>query len=47
MCFSFNDAANRRDFERDEAGYCRRYGLDAAQLDAVMLNARRLARRPR
>jgi protocatechuate 4,5-dioxygenase, alpha chain len=35
MCFSFNDATNRREFLRDEIGYCRRYGLDAAQLDAV------------
>ncbi|HEY1283772.1 MAG TPA: protocatechuate 4,5-dioxygenase subunit alpha [Steroidobacteraceae bacterium] len=35
MCYSFNDADNRRDFERDEEGYCRRYGLTAVQLDAV------------
>ncbi|HET9862034.1 MAG TPA: protocatechuate 4,5-dioxygenase subunit alpha [Steroidobacteraceae bacterium] len=36
MCFSFNDAANREAFRRDEAGYCRRFGLDDAQRDAVM-----------
>ena len=35
MCFSFNDAANRREFLLDEAGYCQRYSLDAAQLAAV------------
>ena len=35
MCYSFNDAANRREFERDEESYCRRYWLTAAQLDAV------------
>src|SRR4029079_10911705 len=35
MCFSFNDAQNRVAFLRDEEDYCRRYGLDAAQRDAV------------
>ena len=35
MCFSFNDAKNRADFRSDEAGYCKRFGLDAAQRRAV------------
>jgi protocatechuate 4,5-dioxygenase alpha chain len=35
MCYSFNDAANREAFRRDEAGYCAKFGLDAVQLDAV------------
>ncbi|HEU4624142.1 MAG TPA: protocatechuate 4,5-dioxygenase subunit alpha [Steroidobacteraceae bacterium] len=35
MCYSFNDAANRRAFLEDEEGYCARYGLDKAQRDAV------------
>ncbi|HET9472934.1 MAG TPA: protocatechuate 4,5-dioxygenase subunit alpha [Steroidobacteraceae bacterium] len=35
MCFSFNDAANREAFRRDEEAYCRQYGLDEAQRDAV------------
>jgi protocatechuate 4,5-dioxygenase alpha chain len=35
MCYSFNDAANRAEFLRDEDGYCRRYGLDEAQRAAV------------
>ena len=35
MCYSFNQAANREAFRIDEEGYCRRYGLDAAQRDAV------------
>ena len=35
MCFSFNDAANRAAFQRDEDAYCRKYGLDDAQRDAV------------
>jgi protocatechuate 4,5-dioxygenase alpha chain len=35
MCYSFNDAANRAEFLRDEDGYCRRYGLDERQLAAV------------
>ena len=36
MCFSFNDAANRAAFRANEAAYCERYGLDAAQRRAVM-----------
>jgi protocatechuate 4,5-dioxygenase, alpha chain len=35
MCFSFNDAANREAFRRDEDGYCSRYGLNAEQRAAV------------
>ena len=35
MCYSFNDATNREAFVRDEEGYCRRYGLDPQQRDAV------------
>jgi protocatechuate 4,5-dioxygenase alpha chain len=35
MCFSFNDATNRRAFLHDEDSYCARYGLDRAQRDAV------------
>ncbi len=35
MCFSFNDAANRVAFLRDEEEYCHRYGLDAEQRAAV------------
>ncbi|HVZ44448.1 MAG TPA: protocatechuate 4,5-dioxygenase subunit alpha [Ramlibacter sp.] len=35
MCFSFNDAAHREAFRRDEEGYMREYGLDAAQARAI------------
>jgi protocatechuate 4,5-dioxygenase, alpha chain len=35
MCFSFNSADNRAEFQRDEDAYCARYGLDAAQRDAI------------
>ena len=35
MCFSFNDAANRQAFAADEAGYCRRYGLNDEQTRVV------------
>lgn len=35
MCFSFNDAANRAEFLRDEDAYCRRFGLDDRQRAAV------------
>ena len=35
MCFSFNDAANREAFLRDEDAYCRRYGLNEAHRDAI------------
>lgn len=35
MCFSFNSAQNRADFQVDEEGYMRRYGLDAEQARAI------------
>jgi protocatechuate 4,5-dioxygenase, alpha chain len=35
MCYSFNEAANRAAFLADEDAYCARYGLDAAQREAV------------
>ena len=35
MCFSFNEARNRAEFLRDEEAYCRKYGLDEAQREAV------------
>jgi len=35
MCYSFNDAANRRAFHENEDAYCQRYGLDEEQCDAV------------
>ena len=35
MCFSFNDAANRDAFLRDEQGYCARYRLTPEQREAV------------
>lgn len=35
MCYSFNDAANRAAFRRDEDAYGARFGLTAEQRDAV------------
>jgi protocatechuate 4,5-dioxygenase alpha chain len=35
MCMSFNDAANRAEFVRDEDAYCARYGLNLAQREAI------------
>ena len=35
MCFSFNSAANRAEFLRDEDAYCRKFGLDEAQRRAI------------
>jgi protocatechuate 4,5-dioxygenase alpha chain len=35
MCFSFNSADNRREFERDEDAYCRKYGLNDEQREAI------------
>lgn len=35
MCFSFNDAANREAFRRDEDAYCDRFGLTDDQRRAV------------
>ena len=36
MCFSFNSAANRAEFLRDEDAYCRKYGLNDAQRAAIV-----------
>jgi protocatechuate 4,5-dioxygenase alpha chain len=35
MCYSFNSAANREEFKRDEDAYCDRYGLTAEQREAI------------
>jgi protocatechuate 4,5-dioxygenase alpha chain len=35
MCFSFNEKANRDEFVKDEDAYCRKYGLNAEQREAV------------
>ena len=35
MCYSFNEAANREAFVRDEDAYCARYGLNPAQREAI------------
>jgi protocatechuate 4,5-dioxygenase alpha chain len=35
MCYSFNQAANRDAFVRDEAAYCAQYALTAEQIAAV------------
>jgi protocatechuate 4,5-dioxygenase, alpha chain len=35
MCFSFNDATNREAFRQDEEAYCRQFGLNAEQREAV------------
>jgi protocatechuate 4,5-dioxygenase alpha chain len=35
MCYSFNDAANRAEFKRDEVGYCTKFGLNDAQREAI------------
>jgi protocatechuate 4,5-dioxygenase alpha chain len=35
MCYSFNAAENREAFKRDEDAYCAKYGLNAAQREAV------------
>ena len=35
MCYSFNSAANREAFVRDEDAYCTRYGLTETQRAAV------------
>ena len=35
MCFSFNDAANRAEFQRDEDAYCAKYGLSDEQRAAI------------
>jgi len=35
MCYSFNSAANRAEFERDEDAYCAKFGLSDEQREAV------------
>ena len=35
MCFSFNSADNREAFRQDEEGYCKKFGLNAEQYDAI------------
>ena len=35
MCFSFNSADNRAEFQRDEDAYCVRYGLTPEQRAAI------------
>lgn len=35
MCYSFNAAANRDAFKRDEEAYMRQFGLNAAQSKAI------------
>jgi protocatechuate 4,5-dioxygenase, alpha chain len=35
MCMSFNEAANRAEFLRDEEAYCARFGLSAGQRAAI------------
>jgi protocatechuate 4,5-dioxygenase alpha chain len=35
MCFSFNSAENRAEFQRDEDAYCASYGLNAEQREAI------------
>jgi protocatechuate 4,5-dioxygenase alpha chain len=35
MCYSFNSAANRAEFLKDEEAYCNRYGLNAEQREAI------------
>lgn len=35
MCFSFNSAENRAEFLRDEDAYCRKFGLNEEQREAI------------
>ena len=35
MCYSFNSPDNRAEFKRDEAAYCRRFGLNDEQRHAI------------
>jgi protocatechuate 4,5-dioxygenase alpha chain len=35
MCYSFNEAANRAAFLRDEDAYCAKFGLNDEQRDAI------------
>jgi len=35
MCYTFNSKANRDEFVSDEVAYCRKFGLDEAQIKAI------------
>jgi protocatechuate 4,5-dioxygenase alpha chain len=35
MCYSFNEAANRAEFKRDEDAYCAKFGLNDEQRTAI------------
>jgi protocatechuate 4,5-dioxygenase, alpha chain len=35
MCYSFNEAAQREAFLKDEDAYCARFGLNAQQREAI------------
>ena len=35
MCYSFNNAANRAEFQGDEDAYCRKFGLTDEQRKAI------------
>ena len=35
MCFSFNDAVNRDEFQQDEEAYMTKYGLNEPQKEAI------------
>jgi protocatechuate 4,5-dioxygenase alpha chain len=35
MCYSFNSADNRAEFQRDEEAYCTKFGLNAEQREAI------------
>lgn len=35
MCYSFNSAENRAEFQRDEDAYCSKYGLNDEQRAAI------------
>lgn len=35
MCYSFNEAANRKAFVTDEEAYCAAYGLNPEQREAI------------
>ena len=35
MCYSFNEAANREAFLKDEDAYCAKFSLNNAQRDAI------------
>lgn len=35
MCYTFNSKANRDEFVSDEVAYCKKFGLDEAQIKAI------------